>query len=198
MLWRADCDPTVLSVAASPTGHADLDAFDFGRFTLPVFILRDTAAAEHLLIGDAGHSLRLDVVDGSVLGGPVQLRYQLADGNSLPARVMTLRRLLALQRLGRFPQTLFPPEAYACRWIRSLQAFDGLASGASHRQIAIALYGADTVKVDWLGRSAYLRCRVQRLLRFAKGLARWLPDAVAAAVILNSSVGTNRLTSKLI
>ncbi len=52
-----------------------------------------------------------------------------------------------------------------------VQAFDGQMAGASHRDIAAVLYGGDMVKVDWRGRSDYLRCRVQRSLRLGHMLA---------------------------
>lgn len=140
--------------------------------TYPVLVLRDAAGPERLLIGDAGHHLRLDVVAGSVLDGPVRLQYNLADSNTLDAKLMTLRRLLALERLGRFPSSLFPRIHRADRWMMALQAFDERAAGASHRDIAVVLYGANRVNSDWQGRSSYLRCRVQRTLRFGHALVQ--------------------------
>jgi hypothetical protein len=159
-------------VAARAAGHADPNSFDLARLTYPVLILHDTEGIERLLIGDAAHHLRLDVLDGSVLDGPVRFRYRLADGGGLPAKITTLRRLVALQQLGRFPRQLFWPEPSARRWMRALQAFDGRAIGASHREIAAALYGADIMGADWLGPSSYLRCRVQRALRFGCALVQ--------------------------
>lgn len=167
ILWRADCDPTVLAVSASRAGRSDPTAFDFARIVHAIHIFHDAVGIEHLVIGDAAHHLRLDVVQGGVLDGPVRLRYRLADGRALPAKILTLRRLLGLERLGRFPRLLYPPDPYAPRWARAMQAFDGRRLGASHREIAAVLYGDAIVDANWRGRSDYLRSRVQRALRFA-------------------------------
>lgn len=102
-----------------------------------------------------------------MLDGPVRLHYLLADDCTLPAKILTLRRLLALKRLGRFPRLLFPPDPYAARWARAMQAFDGHRLGVTHREIAAVLYGEALVDAEWRGRSDCLRCRVQRALRIA-------------------------------
>jgi hypothetical protein len=52
----------------------------------------------------------------------------------------------------------------------ALQAYDAVQAGASHRDIAAALFGEKAVKEDWYGRSDYLRLRVQRLVRMADKL----------------------------
>ena len=52
----------------------------------------------------------------------------------------------------------------------ALQAYDAVQAGASHRDIALALFGEKVVKEDWYGRSDYLRLRVQRLVRMADKL----------------------------
>jgi len=52
----------------------------------------------------------------------------------------------------------------------ALQAHDAVQAGASHREIAAALFGEKVVKEDWFGRSDYLRLRVQRLVRTADKL----------------------------
>lgn len=170
ILWRGECDTTVLPVWARRARRTDPNAFDLTRIVYPVYIFRDPDGTEHLLIGDAGHHLRLDILRGSVLDGPVRLQYRLTDGYALPTKLLTLRRLLALERLGRFPHPLFPCEPRATHWIQALQAIDGHAVGASHREIAVALYGEAIVDTDWGGSSDYLRCRVQRALRFGDTL----------------------------
>jgi hypothetical protein len=52
----------------------------------------------------------------------------------------------------------------------ALQAYDAVGAGASHREIAAALFGERVVKEDWCSRSDYLRLRVQRLVRTADNL----------------------------
>src|SRR3546814_2425929 len=65
---------------------------------------------------------------------------------------------------------IYPPERRARRWAMALRAHDAVGAGASHREIAAALFGEKVVKEDWCGRSDYLRLRVQRLLRMADKL----------------------------
>jgi hypothetical protein len=82
--------------------------------------------------------------------------------------------MVALVRLGRFPRGLFllPPKNRARRWMMALRALDARRAGATHREIATALFGEATIETDWDGSSAYLRCRVQRLIRLGEALVR--------------------------
>jgi hypothetical protein len=53
-----------------------------------------------------------------------------------------------------------------------LRVHDALAAGASQREIASVLFGAERVEADWLGTSESLRSRVKRLVRDARAMAR--------------------------
>jgi len=129
---------------------------------------------EHLLIGDGTCQVRLDVTDGTVLEGPVWLRFEFTGLAGMEVKLLTLRRLVALVRLGRFPRGLFPlpPVRRARRWMMALRALDARRAGATHREIAAALFGETRVAADWDGSSAYLRCRVQRLIRLGEALVQ--------------------------
>ena len=135
-------------------------------------VLRDASGVEYLLIGDGRCQVRLDVTTGTVLKGPVQFRYELMGTIGVEAKLLTLCRLIALVRLRRFPRRLFPSSQRARRWMMALRAFDARRAGATRRQIAVALFGETTVTADWDGRSAYLRCRVQRLIHLGKTLVQ--------------------------
>ena len=169
-LWRADWHPSVLTVDALPVSRGDGDAFDIRRFENLATILQGADGSEHLLLSDGLRHLQLDVAAGSVLAGPVRFRYRLSGFRHTEAKTLSLRRLLLLHRLGRLPRGLYPPERRARRWVMALQAHDGIGAGASHRQIAAALFGEKAVTDDWCGRSDYLRLRVQRLVRTADSL----------------------------
>ena len=54
----------------------------------------------------------------------------------------------------------------------ALRALDARREGATHREIAAALFGETRVDADWDGSSAYLRCRVQRLIRLGEALVQ--------------------------
>ncbi|MCT9000177.1 DUF2285 domain-containing protein [Chelativorans intermedius] len=166
VFWRGDCHANILPVEAFPAGFVgDADSFDLLSVPHPVTVLR-SLDGEHVLICDGPRSLRLDVIAGSLLSGPVRLGYCLSGFAGVEAKVMTLRRLLALERLGRLPSALFRPERKARRWGMVLQAYDGMRAGASQREIATILYGEERVRADW--EAGYLRTRVQRLIRTAE------------------------------
>ncbi len=159
-------------VEARPVPSGDADAFDLRRFERLATVLRHADGQESLLLSDGAHHLQLEVIAGSLLAGPVCLRYEVSGFQHVEAKTLTLRRLLLLRRLGRFPLGLFPPEPRARRWAMALQAYDGMMAGASHRDIAAVLFGEKAVRDDWCGRSEYLRLRVQRLLQVANALVK--------------------------
>jgi hypothetical protein len=128
----------------------------------------DTHGHEALLLDDGEHQIQLDIRSGTLGNGPVRLRYVVEGNHAVDAKLRTLTRLRALQRLGRFPTSLFPLETGAVKWALALQAYDGWAAGASHREIGIALYSARRVAEDWDGASDFLRLRVRRLISFAR------------------------------
>lgn len=167
IFWRADWDASVLAVETLPVPRGDDDAFDIHRFDRFATVLRCCDGHEHLLLSDGLHHLQMEVTAGSLLDGPVRFRYELSGFKHVEAKTLTLRRLLLLRRLGRFSRGLFPLERRAPRWTMALRAYDAVQAGASHRDIAAALFGEKAVQEDWHGRSDYLRLRVQRLVRMA-------------------------------
>jgi len=103
--------------------------------------------------------------------GPVRLASILHGLNSLDAPILTLRRLLALPRDGRFSPALFPPPASGRRSMMPLRTLDALAADTGQRAVAIALFGQGAVAAEWNGRSDFLRSRVRRLIKQARHLA---------------------------
>jgi hypothetical protein len=170
IFWRADWDASVLAVETLPVPRGDSEAFDICRFDRFATVLRCPDGHEHLLLSDGLRHLQLEVTAGSLLDGPVSFRYELSGFEHVEAKTLTLRRLLLLRRLGRFPRGLYPPERRARRWAMALRAYDAVQAGASHRDVATALFGEKAVKEDWDGRSHYLRLRVQRLVGTANNL----------------------------
>jgi hypothetical protein len=170
--WRANCDPAVVAVEANPAPSDALHSFDLAHLACPVLVLRDVSGAEYLLIGDGTGQIRLDVTAGTVLQGPVRFRYELAGTVGVESKLLTLHRLITLLRLRRFPRGFFPSRQRGRRWMMALRAFDARRAGATHREIAVALFGEAAVAADWDGSSAYLRCPVQRLIHLGETLVR--------------------------
>jgi hypothetical protein len=159
----------VLVITAEPA-VAGPDAIDFARLATPLVVLRDTDGTEHLLLRDGAGRLRIDIVGGTALAGPVVPHVALAGLDAIGPRLLALRRLRGLSRRGHLPRTLFAREQRAPRWTMMLRLLDGLDDGASQRDIAGALFGPDRVAAEWRGASDHLRLAVQRLGREARRL----------------------------
>ncbi|WP_158703026.1 DUF2285 domain-containing protein [Allosphingosinicella vermicomposti] len=162
--WRAADHPAVVPVDVVSAERPDFDALTLNRDDLHVTIVR-SPVGEQLLLGDGLHQVQLASESGSFLHDAVHLRYRLHGLRTLAPKLLTLQRLTALDRLGRFPAGLFPPEGRAGRWIMMLRAADAIAQGARQREIAAALFGDEVAARDWRGGSDFLRLRVQRLVR---------------------------------
>lgn len=55
--------------------------------------------------------------------------------------------------------------------LRALQALDAMQSGASHRDLAVALFGLDAVRADWHA-DGVLRAQVRHLVSRSEGFMR--------------------------
>lgn len=163
ILFDAATDGSVLPCTVVDDDPHGLDLGRVGCFSA---VLQGGAPREHVLLTDGLHQLRLDVHNGTLLRGPVRLRFVLEGLCSINQPLLTLRRLVACNRLGRMPQRLFEPDRRAKRWIAALRAADARRAGASQREVAQALFGTKRVRDDWSSSSDYLRSQVRRLLKF--------------------------------
>lgn len=172
LLWVAELDPSTLSVTAVPGERSDPDHIDPDLLAPWLTLATDLSGGEHAVLSDGLHRIRLDVEAGSLVGHcPVVLHYRLHGTVSAEPKLLPLRRLIDLCRHRRFAGHLFPADPRVERWILALRVFDALRSGASQREIAITLYGADRVGRGWPGDADSLRSRVRRLVRDARALA---------------------------
>jgi hypothetical protein len=168
-VWAAAAHPPVLEVLARGRGSI-ADSFELGRFG-GISTLIAGRRREHLLISDGLQSIRLDVLAGTLAQGPAELRYLLAGISSVERPLLTLRRMLALARTGRFSRSLHPQEPRARTWVLMLRACDALQSGADQRQIAEILLNRGASEPRWRSFAPSLRSRAQRLVRSARRMA---------------------------
>lgn len=170
LFWRPRLDPSVLTVTAEPISPGHADAFDVARFADMVDIVRDKRGREMCLLAGGARQIQLEIGEGTLTKGPVRLRFDFGGLSNIDAKLRTVARLASLRRLGRFASDLFPQVSGAGKWIKAVQAYDGLAAGASQREIAGVLFGERLVREEWNGRSDFLRLRVQRLLNYARSM----------------------------
>ncbi|WP_448660574.1 DNA -binding domain-containing protein [Sphingomonas sp. CJ99] len=161
----------------------DPDGVHLGRLAPWLTLVGRGPSKEHVVLSDGWRRIRLDVDHGSLRGTDrVRLHYRLSGIVDAERRLLTLRRLLGLYRHGRFTSRLFPTEPRIARWLLCLRVSDGLARGASQRDIAIALHGEARIRRDWHPGSA-LHARIRRLTRAARVLA----DGGYRSLMLGSS-----------
>lgn len=166
VFWRPDWDKSVLLIRTLPA-YSTENAFDLHLYGGLATVLILEEGFEVVLLTDGVRHLQLFILEGTVLNGPVYLRYALSGFTHLETRIRSLRRLVGLHQQGQFVAKLYPVETKVERWIQALRAYDGFLAGASQREIAVALYGQNTVDADWTDGSDYLRLRTRRLLRYA-------------------------------
>jgi len=99
------------------------------------------------------------------------LSYQLGGLKSLDPPLLVLRQLLVLWRTGQPSRRLHPREAKSRRWILMLRVHDGLASGASQRELAERLLSREAAAPRWRVHAPSVRSSIQRLVRDASRMA---------------------------
>jgi hypothetical protein len=169
-IWCAHRHPPVLSAIAGRAARKE-DRFELARLDSLARLVRSESGREHLLISDGLRAVRLDVLAGTLTEGPVELRYLLSGLASAERPLLTLRRLLALARDGRFARSLHPPKPRAGRWVLLLRAWDALEAGAGQRAIAETLLSRTAFEPRWRSAAPSLRSRAQRLVRGARLMA---------------------------
>jgi len=170
VLWTWRADPSVPVLDVEPAGCDDRAALDLRTLPLAVMVVRTSDNEQYVMISDGPRRLRLAIVRGDGLSGPVACRFPLPSRAMGATSLDGLRRLLALRDTGRLPSAGSRPPAKAARWVEILRAYDARRAGASQRQIATLLFGEARVRTDWGGGSDYMRMRIQRLVRAAEDL----------------------------
>ena len=176
-IWAIAVDPWVLPSRPSreqPTSADDL--LDVRQISEFVSVQIDECDVEHWLITDGCWSIRLDLHEGTLLGGPVMLQHFFHGFASAESKIHALRQLGALVTCGSMPGRFLPQESRAARWILELRTADALATGASHQEMARVFYRAADGCQPWRSAGDSYRLRIQRLVRVAR---QYLADPFA-------------------
>jgi hypothetical protein len=170
-VWSAAAHPAVLPVLARARA-AYGDSFELERVSALSTMVAVPGRGEHLLISDGRRTIRLDVLAGTLAGGPVELRYLLNGLAAAEKPLLTLRRFLALARTSDFARSLHPREPRARRWVLMLRAWDAACAGADQREIAQWLLSRQAGEPRWRSLAPSVRSQVQRLVQGARLMAR--------------------------
>lgn len=171
-IWSRAIDRSVL-VADVVDGDAPAEEMiDLLAFRQHVSLVVDRFEREHVLLSNGRRALRIDVVRGSLIGGPALLAYQLSGLRRAAPRLSTLEHLIALAQTGRFADGPAKAERRARRWVMELRVADALAAGASQQEIARVLFGAAIATSRWRLQSGAYRLRIQRLVRAVRNQSR--------------------------
>lgn len=165
MLWCPRRCPFVLPVIAETLSATSLMArFDLRALQYRATVLKTADGRQHVLLRDADRQLQL-VVSGANVLRPVRLRTDAIwpVGHS-KHRMWAFECLNILCAEGEFPVRLFPAEKRGQRLRFVLRALDGALAGASHREIAEALFGQRRIQVDWAEPGENLRDRIRRAI----------------------------------
>jgi len=167
VFWRPEVLPALVRLSPAPRPYAG-----------PSTCLDPWWGASRHAIFDTGDGFHVVLADG-----PRERRFWI-EGKRLPRRGTPLRALVALDddletqvaALRRFHDAVTNPVAppdltpYQTRMLmRTLQALDAHLDGASARETAEALFGAERVKADWY-RDTPLRDQVRYLIRRGRQL----------------------------
>jgi hypothetical protein len=174
-IWRAEVDPSVLRADAFPFQAGDAGCLDIAGFASLVAAHRTPDGKEHWLFSDGMRQIRLDLAQGTLTAGPVELTYRLAGLSGALPQIATLQRLIVLSRTGRLMRGQFPPERRAKRWALVLRTWDALAAGMSQREIASELFCLGDMPC-WRTIAPSWRRRVQRLVAAARRAAMTEPS----------------------
>jgi hypothetical protein len=169
-VWHRSVDPAVLVVEARPGGTNDA-SFSLDAFTAFAALRACRCGEEHLLLSDGWRQVRLDIVAGTLRDGPVHLHTQVGDCALAPARVLAMRRLLALCGHGRFPNGLFRSPPWLAHRINELRVSDAMQDEASYQQTIRVLFNNPIPERRWRAGNEYWISRVRRLRKAALAMA---------------------------
>jgi hypothetical protein len=164
--WCDRLDPSCAKITAARTQKGEL-AFWLDRALACASVVVDQVGIEHVIIGDAASRVALDVVSGSLLDGPAIIGVRLDNAH------YAVRQLRTVQNLFRHHSGVqsAKPISRRCksndRIVAALRVADARNAGASHRDVAIALFGTERVGTDWNATSDSMRSKIRRLVGLA-------------------------------
>lgn len=118
---------------------------------------------EEIAIRTPQGPVRLSITRGSMMSGPVSVRFIL-EPSRLAARLQALQRWDQLVRTGSWHPGLGQQLSRPERWRLVIETLDALGAGLSLRNIATRLFGKEAVAKEWNAASDHLKLKTRRLV----------------------------------
>ena len=176
-VWSRSAQPGVLTANVADIHAPRPERVDLRLLAPFVTIVIGLNETEHLLFSDGRRFLRVDVIEGTLIGCPSSLSYLLRGLTQLQGPIASLNRLARLVRFGNFDAETTPPTKRHHRWIQELRVADAIAVGIDQQGIARALFGSMIAERRWRLESSSYRRQVQRLVTEARANLR-SPDEI--------------------
>jgi len=162
LFWTAECDPFVLT--AEPREAPGGFRIDILNLPFQTFVLHSPDYA-HIVFLCEGRRVAIDLSGYRADLGTTGISFRV-DLGAIGPQALALRRCKALLEKRR-AAALWPPVKGVARLRAMLTVIDARASGASLRDAAELVFGCAAVRVEWNGRSDFLKSRMRRLARDA-------------------------------
>lgn len=167
-IWSIGRDPHVLKGRPARGDSPADDLFDVRTVAPFVSVEIDAENTEHWLLSDGHWAIRLDLHDGTLLGGPVLVEHRISGLQSARPKLEALRQFVVLAERGRLPRSMMPQERRAAQWILELRVGDAVLAEETQQEMARILFGATISSRRWRIENPSQRLRVQRLVRIAR------------------------------
>jgi hypothetical protein len=167
LLWSASLMPSVLQMAARPARNPAF-LFDLSYWTKSATLVLGEDGGEHVLLRLGNLSIRLDIMTGTLLQGPVTLRCELDCSDDCEAAIEALRLFLRSCRNGGHPTQSMARRLKTRRMIDALRVHDALLQGASIRDVGTMLFGEARVREEWSAPGEALKSHCRRLIALAR------------------------------
>lgn len=174
VFWRREVCAEVLPIVALADGcRSDAGHFLTAHLTCRIRLYEEPDCDRlHVLFAEGSRALQLEIDGASRLANGVLTTPVLPPPALRRARLEAVRRLSDLMRHGTLRPVHYPSDRRGARLARVIQAFDGAAAGAAHRDIAIALFGRERVARDWHASHNSLRDHVRRAIARGRQLTQ--------------------------
>lgn len=171
MLWDPSLDASVLRVEARSAAAELPNVFDLDQCESKAALVQARDGDEHCLLYRGRNHIHLHVIDGTLLEGPVQLRFYIGWSGVFEPAISTLRRFLYLCRSGDILPDRPVSDRTRHRALSMLRVHDALTAGASIRDIGIMLFGLARIEAEWRDPGESLKSQCRRLIAAARTMA---------------------------